>query len=47
MVRAGRAELAAVVRAPPVVLGLALGQEGPQMPLAEDEHLVGDFPSER
>ena len=39
----GRAELAAAMRAAPVVVGLALGQDRPQMPLAEDQHLVGDL----
>jgi hypothetical protein len=34
--RAGAAELAAAMGAPPVVVGRVLGQDGPQMPLAED-----------
>ena len=29
--------------APPVVMALILGQDRPQMPLAEDEHPVGDL----
>ena len=29
--------------APPVVMALVRGQDRPQMPLAEDEHLVGDL----
>jgi hypothetical protein len=28
---------------PPVVKALILGQDRPQMPLAEDEHPVGDL----
>jgi hypothetical protein len=28
---------------PPVVVSLVLGQDRPQMPFAEDEHLVGDL----
>jgi hypothetical protein len=36
----GRAELAAAMRAAPVVVGLVLGQDRPQMPLAEDQHPV-------
>jgi hypothetical protein len=39
----GRAELAAAMRSPPVVMGFILGQDRPQMPLAEDEHPVGDL----
>jgi len=31
------------MRAPPVVVGLVLGQDGPQVPLAEDQHLVGEL----
>jgi hypothetical protein len=29
--------------APPVVMGLVLGQDRPQVPFAEDEHPVGDL----
>src|SRR5215469_5509710 len=39
----GRAELPAAMRAPAVVAGLVLGQDRPQVPFAEDEHLVGDL----
>jgi hypothetical protein len=39
----GRAELAAAMGPPPVVMGGVLGQDGPQMPLAEDQHLVCDL----
>ena len=39
----GRAELAAAMGPPPVVMALVLGQDRPQMPFAEDEHLVGDL----
>jgi hypothetical protein len=39
----GRAELAAAMGSPPVVMGLIPGQDRPQMPLSEDEHLVGDL----
>ncbi len=39
----GRAEMAAAMGAPPVVMDLVLGQDRPQMPFAEDEHLVGDL----
>ena len=38
MVRLGRAELAAAMGAPPVVVGRVLVQDGPQMPFAEDEY---------
>jgi hypothetical protein len=38
-----RAEFAAAVGAPPVVMGLVLGQDRSQMPLAEDQHPVGDL----
>ena len=31
------------MRSPPVVMGLILGQDRPQVPLAEDEHPVGDL----
>jgi hypothetical protein len=43
VVRAGWAELAAAIRAPPVVMALVLGQDRPQVPFTEDEHLVGDL----
>ena len=43
MVGPGRAELAAAVGSPSVVMGLVLGQDGPQVPFAEDEHPVGDL----
>jgi hypothetical protein len=39
----GRAELAAAVRAPPVVMGLVVGQDRPEMPLAEDEPPAGEL----
>src|SRR5690349_9229639 len=39
----GRAEMAAAMGPPPVVMGLILGQDRPQMPRAEDEHPVGDL----
>jgi hypothetical protein len=39
----GWLELAAAVGAPPVVMGRVLGQDGPQVPFAEDQHLVGDL----
>ena len=39
----GRAELAAAMGSPPVVMGLVFGQDRPQMPLAEDEHPVSDL----
>jgi hypothetical protein len=38
---AGRVEMAAAVGAASVVVGLVLGQDQPQMPLAEDQHPVG------
>jgi hypothetical protein len=41
--RAGRAELAAAMGAPSVVVRLVLGQDRPQMPLAENQHPVADF----
>ena len=31
------------MRAPPVVMALVLGQDRPQVPFVEDEHLVGDL----
>ena len=43
VVRLGRAELAAAMGASSVVVGLVLGQDRPQMPLAEDQHPVGDL----
>ena len=43
MVGPGRAGLAAAMGSPPVVMGLILGRDRPQMPLAEDEHPVGDL----
>ena len=39
----GRPELAAAMGTAPVVVSLVLGQDGPQMPLAEDQHPVGDL----
>jgi len=39
----GRAELAAAMGSPPVVVGLVPGQDRPQVPLAEDQHPVGDL----
>jgi hypothetical protein len=41
MVGPGWVELAAAMGTTPVVMGLVLGQDGPQMPLAEDQHPVG------
>jgi hypothetical protein len=38
-----RAELAAAMGAPSVVVGLVLRQDQFQMPLAEDQHPVGDL----
>ena len=43
MVGPGRAGLAAAMGSPPVVMGLILGRDRPQMPFAEDEHPVGDL----
>ena len=43
VIRPGRAELAAAMGSPPVVMGLVLGQDRPQVPLTEDEHPVGDL----
>ena len=43
MVGPGRAELAAAMRAPSVVMALVLDQDRPQMPFAEDQHPVGDL----
>ena len=39
----GRLELAAAMGAPSVVVCLVLGQDQRQMPLAEDQHPVGNF----
>src|ERR1017187_5133229 len=39
----GRAELAAAMGTTSVVVGLVLGQDCPQMPLAEDQNPVGDL----
>jgi hypothetical protein len=39
----GRAELSAAMGAPSVVVGRILGQDRPQVPLAEDQHPVGDL----
>jgi len=39
----GRVELAAAMGTAPVVMGLVLGQDRPQMPRAEDQHPVGDL----
>jgi len=39
----GPAELAAAMGTTSVVMGLVLGQDRPQMPLAEDQHPVGDL----
>jgi integrase len=38
-----RAELAAAVGSPSVVVGRVLGQDRPQVPAAEDQHAVGDL----
>ena len=43
MIGPGRAQLAAAVGPPPVVVGRVLGQDGPQVPLAEDQHPVSDL----
>jgi hypothetical protein len=43
VVRLGRAELAAAMGAPSVVVGLVLGQDQPQVSFAEDQHPVGDL----
>jgi hypothetical protein len=43
MVGPGRAELAAAMGASSVVASLILGQDRPQMLLAEDQHPVGDL----
>ena len=39
----GRAELPAAMGPPPVVVCRILGQDRSQMPLAEDQHPVGDL----
>jgi hypothetical protein len=39
----GRAELAAAMGSSSVVMGLILGQDGPQVSLAEDKYPVGDL----
>jgi hypothetical protein len=41
--RAGAVELAAAMGSPSVVVGLALDRGRRQMPLAEDQHPVGDL----
>jgi hypothetical protein len=38
-----RVQLAAAVGSVAVVVGFVVGQDGPQVPLAEDEHPVGDL----
>jgi hypothetical protein len=38
----GRAELAAVMGSPSVVVRLVLGEDQPQVSFAEDQHPVGD-----
>jgi hypothetical protein len=38
-----RAELAAAMGSPSVVVGRVLGQDCPQVPSAEDQHAVGDL----
>jgi hypothetical protein len=43
VVGSGRAELAAAMGPAPVVRGRVLLQDGPRMPLAEDQHPVGDL----
>ncbi len=43
MVGPRRAELAAAMGTTSVVMGLVLGQDRPQMTLAEDQHPVGDL----
>ena len=43
MIGPGRAELAAAMGAPPVVMGLILGHDRPQMPFTEDQHPVSDL----
>src|ERR1700733_7773579 len=41
--RAGRVQLAAAMGPAPVVMGVVLGQDRPQGPLAEGQHPVGHF----
>ena len=43
MVGPGRVQLAAAMGPAPVVMGLVLGQDRPQVPLAEDQHPVRDL----
>ncbi len=43
MIGPGRAELAAAMRSPSVVMGLIPGQDHPQVAFAEDEQPVGDL----
>ncbi len=43
VIGSGRAELTAAMGPPPVVMTLVLGQDRPQMPLAEDQHRIGDL----
>ena len=43
MVGPGRVELAAAMGAPSVVVGRVLFQDCLQVPLAEDQHLVGEL----
>jgi hypothetical protein len=43
VVGSGRVQLAAAMGATSVVVGLVLGQDRPQLPLAEDQHPVGDL----
>ena len=43
MAGAGRAELAAAVGSPSVVVGLILGKDQPQVSFAEDQYPVGDL----
>jgi hypothetical protein len=42
MVGPGRVELAAAMWTTSVAMGLVLGQDRPQMPLAEDQHPAGN-----
>ena len=42
----GRAELAAAMGSPSVVMALVLSQDRPQVPFAEDQHPVGDLGSD-
>ena len=43
MIGLGRAELAAAMGSPSVVMALVLSQDRPQVPFAEDQHPVGDL----